>query len=142
MLSYEDFDSLIKIVGLEGSKEQEALLSLFATLAACDLSKEQARQVLEIFSTEGLQQLQDTPEHVLKAEWRDDFYYGNVKIGDYVRVKQGVYPESETGARHEGRVGILISMVNYRCTVRYIGLHAGNTMIHPMKNLESMKREY
>lgn len=140
MLSYDDFDSLIRSVGLEGSKEQETLLSLFATLASSELTKEQAQQVLEIFSLEGLQELQNTPDKVLNATWRDDFDYGNVKVGDYVRVKKGSYAESTSGVQHEGRIGILISVLNYRCTVRYIGLHSGNRMIHPMKNLESMKR--
>lgn len=141
MLSYDDFEHLVSSIGLEGSKEQEALLSLFATLSYSGLSEQQARQVLEIFSLEGLQQLEVTPSKVLECSWIP-FDYGNVKIGDYVRVRKGVYGDSESGVRHEGRVGILIAMSNYRCSIRYIGLHMGNTMIHPMQNLESMKREY
>ena len=139
MLTYEEFDSLIAAVGLEGSKEQEVLLSLFATLAASELTPDQAKNIMEIFSEKGLEDLKKVPEKVLSAEWRD-FDYGNVKIGDYVRVKKGVYTDSDSGVLHEGRIGILTYAFNHRFTVRYIGLHAGNTMIHPMKNLQSMKR--
>ena len=139
MLTYEEFENLLKSIGLSDSKEQEALLALFATLAASELSEDQAKHVLEIFSLEGLQQLKNTPENVLNAEWKK-FDYGNVKIGDFVRVRHGVYKDSETGVRHEGRIGVLVSMSNYRCRVRYIGLHAGTIIVHPMQNLESMKR--
>lgn len=139
VLSYEEFDELIEAVGLSGSSEKEALLSLFATLAASNLDDEQARTVLEIFSLEGLQSLQDTPEKVLKAQW-EPFSYGNVKIGDFVKIKSGIYSDSQTGIKHEGRIGVLVSMTNYRCRIRYIGLHAGNIMDHPMENLQSMKR--
>lgn len=139
MLTYDEFDELTEAVGLSGSSEKEALLSLFATLAASNLSEEQARTVLEVFSLEGLQSLRDTPERVLKAQW-EPFSYGNVKIGDYVKIKSGVYSDSQTGIKHEGRIGVLVSMFARRCRIRYIGLHAGTIMDHPMENLESMKR--
>lgn len=139
MLTYEEFERLISAVGLDDSKEKEVLLALYATLAASGLTPGQARHVLEIFSSGGLQQLSSVPSRVLTAQWQK-FDYGNVKIGDFVRVKKGVYYDSDSGIKHEERIGVLVSMINYRCKVKYIGLHSGNIMVHPMKNLESMKR--
>lgn len=140
MLSYNDFDELLDKIGLENTQEKQALEALFATLSCAELTSDQAQHVLEIFSLEGLQQLESTPENVLNAQW-EEFNYGNVKIGDFVRVKDGIYQDSESGAKHAGRIGVLVAMAKYRCSVRYIGLHPSTRIIHPMENLQSMKRK-
>lgn len=141
MLSFDRYKEVVDVLGVD-EKSKETLLSLFVTLQESGLSVEQAKDVLEIFSPSGMEQLGKVPTEVINAEWREDFDYGNVKIGDYVRVIPGSYEDSATGKKHGGRIGILVFMKSYMCTVRYIGLHSGNTMIHPMKRIQSQKKRY
>lgn len=139
MLSKDQFTELTESIGLADETMRETLEALFATLAASELTQAQAHQVLEIFSLEGLQTLETVPRDVLDAQWQE-FDYGNVRIGSFVRIAPGAYSDSDTGKLHSGRIGVLVGMKNYRCTVRYIGLQAGSMIEHPMKNVETMKR--
>jgi hypothetical protein len=72
--------------------------------------------------------------------WRD-FDYGNVKLGEFVRIKPDAY-DSPSGVRHNGLVGILAFMNGGKCTVKYIGLASGNSQPHPMEKLDSLKGGY
>jgi len=82
----------------------------------------------------------DSAPEVFDDSWAD-FDYGNVRFGDFVRVKTDAY-DSASGARHNGLVGILAYMKGGQCSVNYIGLATGNTMKHPKEKLDSLKGVY
>lgn len=114
----------------------DALVAVFLTLDHSDLRPEMYDVVFRFVTPEGQGALNMTKEY-LDRSWQD-FDYGNVKIGDYVRVKKDAYPDG-TGARHNGLVGKLIDMRAGKCRVQYIGLAVENEMNHPKENLESLK---
>lgn len=118
-------------------KVVEALVSLAVTLDRHKLSSEAQETVCNLFSEEGRQQLAELPEAVIAGEW-EPFNYGNVKLGDYVRIRPGSY-DSPTGKRHNGLVGRLKHMSGHRCLVAYVGERFGDTMRHPMENLDSLR---
>ena len=129
-------------LGYDGSHKGDnevvsALLAIHLTLRGFDLSPESQSIVLDFLSLSGRIAVNEFPK-TTDESWRD-FDYGNVKIADFVRVKKDAY-DSDTGAKHNGLVGILKSMTSGICTVEYIGLSAGNSMRHPMEKLESLKR--
>lgn len=114
-----------------------ALTSLASVLDKHELTDEEKDTVFALLSDAGRESVKEVPEKVLTGEWRD-FDYGNVTIGNYVRVKTDAY-DSESGAKHNGRVGILKYMAHNRCTVEYVGAELGDAMAHPMNNLESLR---
>lgn len=114
-----------------------ALTSMASVLDKHKLTDAQKDTVFALLSDAGRESVKDVPEKALKGEWRD-FDYGNVTIGNYVRVKPDAY-DSESGAKHNGRVGILKYMAHNRCTVDYVGAELGEAMAHPMTNLESLR---
>lgn len=121
----------------EDSELVKAILAVHVTLSSYKLPPEDRSVALELLSKSGRKALESTPSFD-ENSWRD-FDYGNVKIGDFVRVKKDAY-DSPTGVRHNGLVGVLKFMSNNQCSVEYIGLASGNTMKHPMGRLESLKR--
>jgi hypothetical protein len=120
----------------EHQKVVQALLAVHLTLAHAGLTQDAQNTVLDLLTTEGRKALAVTP-HYTEQDWRD-FDYGNVKLGDFVRVKKDAY-DAPSGARHNGLVGILKFMKGGHCTVEYIGLAAGNSQKHPMSKLDSLK---
>lgn len=143
MYSQQELKDKLAAIGYDGrskrdAKVVEALLSVAVTLNEYDLAEMDENVVLELLSSDGRERLKNLPDKVIKQEWRD-FDYGNVKLGDYVRVKKDAY-DSESGSVHNGLVGILSFMSGHRCSVNYIGLGAGRTMKHAMEKLESLKR--
>lgn len=114
-----------------------AVYSLGVALDRRELTPEQESIVLELFSVNGKEKLARFPDGVSEASW-EDFNYGNVKIGDFVRVKKDAY-DSETGSKHNGLVGILVHMRAGRCSVDYLGEESGRSMRHAMNSLESLR---
>lgn len=117
----------------------QALVAVYLTIESFNLSEETQGAVLSLLSATGQEALSRPPQ--FKEEQWQDFDYGNVKIGDFVRVKKDAY-DSETGKRHNGLVGILKTMRAGVCTVEYIGLATNNVMRHPKENLDSLKVAY
>lgn len=138
---HEGLRKKLELLGYTGLREtDESLIQAFVavqlTLQSFDLSKDAQGAVLDLLSTTGTEALKIAPE----GEWRD-FDYGNVQEGDFVRVKVDAY-DSETGAKHNGLVGILESMRSGIATVRYLGLASNNKMRHPKEQLDSLKGVY
>lgn len=107
----------------------DALIAVMLTLQYFNLSGDEKEQVLRAFLGE---------HHKLPEGQWVPFDYGNVRVGDYVRVKKDAYT-SDTGVKHNGLVGILRHIYAGRCIVEYVGLETGNTMTHPMDSLESYR---
>jgi hypothetical protein len=137
---YDDLKERLIIAGfLENSEVFNAVTNLAATLDNEEISDINREIVLEIFSKTALEQINKLPKEFLsKNKWMI-FDYGNVKKGDYVRVRYDAY-DSPEGSKHNGRLGILIDMKAWRCKVQYIGMPQAETMVHPMDNLESIRK--
>lgn len=136
MFNYHDLSERVRAAGYDGPIH-DAIVSLAVTLDKFELSDEHKSVVLNLISTTGREQLDNLPQQVLDADW-EDFNYGNVKIGEYVRVKKDAY-DSPTGSKHNGLVGILARADARRFLVQYLGEHVGSTMYHPEKSLESLR---
>lgn len=121
----------------DGEKAADAIIAVLLTLSTFEMDDDTKTTVLNLISSHGLRSIKSTPFFV-EEDWKD-FDYGNVKIGDFVRVKKDAY-DSVTGAKHNGLVGVLKFMKSGQCSVDYIGLASGNTMKHPKERLESLKR--
>lgn len=137
---YDDLKERLIIAGYaEGSEVFKAITNLAIVLDNEEISDINREIVLELFSKTALDQINSLPKDFLsKNKWMI-FDYGNVKKGDYVRVRYDAY-DSITGAKHNGRLGILIDMKAWRCKVQYIGMPSVETMVHPMDNLESIRK--
>lgn len=141
MLNYEALKEKMVLIGYDGTRPKdklmvEAMTAIAITLDNYDLSDEQKGVVLDLLSTHGQDKLNQLPD-IQEDSW-EEFNYGNVKPGHFVRVKRDAY-DSDTGEVHNGLVGILRYMSAGRCLVDYIGLSAGKGMRHPMEKLESLK---
>lgn len=128
-------------IGYDGSKPgdakiTEALLAIAITLDEYDLSEHEKKTVVELLRESAQEDMLQAPSFT-EDRW-EDFNYGNVKFGDFVRVKKDAY-DSVTGSKHNGLVGVLASGSYGRYVVNYIGTSAGKTMRHPMGMLESLK---
>lgn len=142
-----DFHGLrdkLESIGYTGLRETddsliEALVAVHLTLETLGLPADARGAVMDLLSANGRDALKSVPVFGEDA-WRD-FDYGNVKIGDFVRIKPDAY-DSPTGSRHNGLVGTLIHMNAGKCTVNYIGLASGNLHPHPMEKLDSLKGGY
>lgn len=136
-----DIDKLREIlegVGhLKGSDIHEAFLSVAMVLARYDFTEEQENTILDLLSTEGRKEINKLPYSDEEA-W-ENFNYGNVRIGDFVRVKPDAY-DSEGGKKYNGLVGILLFMSNRVCTIRYLGLSPDKVVKHNIRYLDSLKR--
>jgi hypothetical protein len=137
---YDDLkERLITSGYLEDSEVYTTVLKLAAVLDREEISDLNRELVLQVFSKTALEQLNDLPlEFLSKNKWKV-FDYGNVKKGDFVRVRYDAY-DSETGQKHNGRLGILVDMKAWRCKVKYIGMPTEESMTHPMDNLESIQK--
>lgn len=142
-----DFDGLrekLESIGYTGLRKDDesliqALVAVHLTLETLELSKAARGAVMDLLSTNGRDALASAPVFGEDA-WRD-FDYGNVTLGEFVRIKPDAY-DSPTGSRHNGLVGILAHMNAGKCTVNYIGLASGTRHPHPMEKLDSLKGGY
>jgi hypothetical protein len=142
-----DFDGLrekLESLGYTGLRETDesliqALVAVHLTLEAFELSKAARGAVMDLLSSNGRDALESTP--VFGEDAWMSFDYGNVKFGEFVRVKPDAY-DSPTGIPHNGLVGILAYMSGGKCTVKYVGLASENSQPHPMEKLDSLKRGY
>jgi hypothetical protein len=142
-----DFNGLrekLESLGYTGLREDDesliqALAAVHLTLESFELSEAAREAILGFLSATGRKALESTPTFGEDA-WQD-FDYGNVKLGEFVRVKPDAY-DSPTGILHNGLVGILGHMYGGKCTVNYIGLASDNSQKHPMEKLCSLKPEY
>jgi hypothetical protein len=136
MFNYEGLSQRVRAAGYDGAVH-DAIVSVAVSVDKFDLTDEQKSVVLDFISSTGREQLEALPQRLLDGEW-EDFNYGNVKKGDYVRVKHNAY-DSPTGALHNGRVGFLARADARRFVVHYLGEHVGTSMPHPETSLESLR---
>lgn len=134
--NYKDLEAKLTMLGHTESMVQ-ATVSAVATIDKYDLSEDEKYAIYTLLSSSGLEALKSLPEAVAQGQW-GEFDYGNVALGDYVRVKKNAYT-SESGVNHNGKVGRLARMHAGKCVVHYIGLDTGDNMTHPVSNLESLK---
>lgn len=147
MLTFSDDDNLrtrlinLGYGGYRGDDKDvvDALIAVHLTLESYKLRPEAQSVVFDLLSREGRASLANTP--VWDEDSWEDFNYGNVKQGEFVRVKPDAY-DSDSGARHNGLVGKMTYMSGRVCTVEYIGLATGNSHKHPMEKLQSLKGAY
>lgn len=140
----DDFENLrAKLVSLGYTGEHrddqsviQALIAVRLTLETLKLSKDAEGAILDLLRDTEWQAFPDTTED----SWQD-FDYGNVKLFDFVRIKSDAY-DSDSGAKHNGLVGILTDMRGGQCTVKYLGLASRNSQRHPMDKLDSLKAVY
>lgn len=136
MFNYYDLSRRVVAAGYDGLVHH-AIISVAVSLDRFDLDERQRSAVLDFISSEGRKQLDALPDRMLDAQW-EDFNYGNVKEGDYVRVKPDAY-DSEEGSLHNGLVGILVRGDARRYLVNYLGEHVGNSRYHPESSLQSLR---
>lgn len=141
MIDHKMLKEKLSAIGYDGTRPTdakivEALLAVTVTLESYQLSEEQQDTVLDLLTLAGQDKLSHLPD-IQEDSW-ENFNYGNVKIGDFVRVKRDAY-DSDSGKVDNGLVGILTYMSHGRCSVKYIGLSSGKVALHPMDNLESLK---
>lgn len=117
----------------------QALVAVHLTLGTFELSEGAREAILDLLSTTGREAIDAFPE-ITEDAWQD-FDYGNVKLMSFVRVKRDAY-DADTGAKHNGLVGILTTMRGGVCSVDYIGLASGSSQRHSMEKLDSLKAVY
>jgi hypothetical protein len=137
VFDYVKLRDTYEAIGYDG-EVVEALVSVAVTLDKYDLTDSEREAVFNLLSESGRSKLADLPEDLIGGAW-EPFNYGNVKIGDYVRVRPGSY-DSETGKLHNGLVGKLVHMAYRRCLVDYLGEATGRQIRHPMEFLDSLKK--
>lgn len=142
--NFEGLREKLEGLGYSGLREDDeslvqALVAVHLTLETFELSKAARGAILDLLSANGRDALQSIPVFG-EDEWIS-FDYGNVGIGEFVRVKPDAY-DSPTGAAHNGLVGVLFQMSAGKCHVNYIGLASGNSQHHPMEKLDSLKGGY
>lgn len=137
MFSLDDFLGKIEAVGHpKGSKTHSALSDALVAMNQHNLSSDEWEAVLQALSTSGREVLTASP--LFTEDMWEDFNYGNVKPGDYVKVMPNAY-DSDTGSKHNGLVGVLLRVNNRRCFVRYLGRTEISPMQHPIDSLLSLK---
>lgn len=140
LFDHDDLKNRLTIAGYdENTPVGHAILKLAFVLDNEEISDIKKQLVLDLFSKTGLEQLNSIPVDFLSKNKWVLFDYGNVKKGDFVRVRYNAY-DSVTGEKHNGRLGVLIDMKAWRCKVKYIGMPTEELMTHPMDNLESIKK--
>lgn len=140
LFDHDDLKNRLTVAGYdENTPVGHAILKLAFVLDNEEISDIKKQLVLDLFSKTGLEQLNSIPVDFLSKNKWVLFDYGNVKKGDFVRVRYNAY-DSVTGEKHNGRLGVLIDMKAWRCKVKYIGMPTEELMTHPMDNLESIKK--
>lgn len=133
-----NFAEKVEAVGHKpGSPVHSAVSDALVAMNQHNLSSDDWEAVLDVISTYGRNELAKFP--FAGDDMWEEFNYGNVIAGDYVRVRPDAYT-SETGSTHNGLVGVLLRVSGRRCSVRYLGRQAVSPMQHPIDSLMSMKR--
>lgn len=120
-----------------GNPVHDTMTAVALVLGAAELTEEQRDTVLDLMSTEGRNSEYDLG--LVGDDAWEDFAYGNMRVGDYVRVKKDAF-DSNIGSLHNGRVAKLVHMSSYVCTVSYLGIPAERQVKHNMNKLQSLKR--
>lgn len=136
-MNYQKLEQKLRALG-HSENTVAAVVSAVVSMDKYGLSEAEKYAAYSLMSTEGFEALRELPEAVADGEWID-FDYGNVIIGDYVRVKKDAYT-SVSGVNHNGKVGRLTKMYGGKCTIDYIGLDTGTSMPHPWQLLDSLKK--
>lgn len=137
MYNLEYFSEKLESIGYKaGSNVHRAVSDALVAIEQHKLSQDEYAAILDLLSEFGRDSLGHYPS--FGDDLWQDFDYGNVIVGDYVRVRHDAY-DSETGKHHNGLVGELLNVSGRRCSVRYIGLRGASKMYHPIGNLESLK---
>lgn len=142
--NFEGLREKLESLGYTGLRETDesliqALVAVHLTLETFELSEAARGAVMDLLSSNGRSAMESVP--VFGEDAWQSFDYGNVKLGEFVRVKTDAY-DSPTGAFHNGLVGILAFMNGGKCTVKYVGLASENSQPHPMEKLDSLKGGY
>lgn len=138
-----DFDMLSKNLEEAGyvpdSEITKTILNLAYTLEASGLSESDRSIVLQLFSSKGLEQLQNLSGRIPSSYKWSAFEIGNTREGDVVRVRLDAY-STDSGMKHNGLVGVIESVYAGRVTVRYYGRYADIPQTHPRELLEILKK--
>lgn len=137
MLNLEYFQQKMDQAGFSSrSKMYWAVSDMLTALDQWELSEDEKSQAMNLLSGFGRNDLAMYPPYGDNV-W-DKFDYGNVRPGDYIKVKPDAY-DSEHGSKHNGRVGVATHISGRRCRVRYLTETNPSYMHHPIENLLSVK---
>lgn len=132
----ESLPERLESIGIKKSSPEvfDAVVELVMALRARNMSEQDLRLTLELVGS-GYDEIADYPLYDDES-WMD-FDYGNVKPGDYVKVKSNAY-DSPTGIKHNNRVGRITNISGRRVHVRYLGTSRVSEMTHPIANLQTL----
>lgn len=141
MLDHKLLQQKLEALGYDGSRPRdrrvsEAMHAITITLENYELSDEESDIVLDLLSDVGRDKLARLPD--LQEDHWEDFNYGNVKLGDFVRIRKDAY-DTEPGNLNNGLVGVINFASHGRFLVDYIGRSAGNSGFHAMDKLQSLR---
>lgn len=140
MFNYEQLLQSLVDVGYDGESDiAKAIKNLAYTLDASGLPESERSIVLQLFSPQGLGQLQGYSGKLPESYKWSEFEIGNTKVGHVVRVRLDAY-STTSGATHNGLVGIIESVYAGRVEVRYVGRYADLPQTHPREKLEILKK--
>ena len=137
MIHYKDLEKKLLAMGHD-EQTARAVVSAMVSVDKYGLSEDQKYAVYSLMSVEGFAALRGLPDAVAFGTWTK-FDWGNMRDGDYVRVKKDAYT-APSGVNHNGKIGRIANLYGGRCRVDYIGLDTGSAMTHPVGFLESLKR--
>jgi hypothetical protein len=139
-MDFEELSKSLETAGYSADSEiAKTILNLAYTLDASELSESDRSIVLQLFSSRGLEQLQNLSGRIPSSYRWSEFEIGNTREGDVVRVRLDAYT-TENGSQHNGLVGVIESVYAGRVTVRYYGRYADLPQIHPREKLEILKK--
>lgn len=138
MLDLGDFRDSLTNAGIETDSEMyHAIIDAAVALSNRQLNSDQIKYALGFISEYGLNQMENTL--TIPDEAWAPFDYGNVRVGEYVKVKPDAY-DSATGWVHNGRLGVVTNVSGRRCTVRYLtNTDPDATQQHPLDKLLSIR---
>lgn len=138
-----DYDKLVKSLVDTGYDENSDLVktvkNLSYTLDASELPEQERSIVLQLFSSRGLEQLQNFSGQLPESYRWSEFEIGNTRVGDTVRVRLDAYTTAK-GSQHNGLVGVIKSVYGGRVEVEYVGRYADIPQTHPREKLEILKK--
>lgn len=137
MIDLGSFRNHLTNAGIEtDSKEFFAIMDAMVAFSFHIDDEVSCKRALSVISDFGVKQMESTP--LIPEDAWGEFDYGNVHIGEYVKVKPDAY-ESGNGLEHNNRLGVLTSVSGRRCTVRYITEPQPRQMNHPIDRLLSLR---
>lgn len=137
MLDLGSFRDRLTNLGVETDSDlYHALCDAVVALSYWNLSESDQITALNTISEYGLSKMTSTP--IIPDDAWVPFDYGNVRPGEYVKVAPDAY-SSDTGAKHNGRLGVVTEVSGHRASVRYITDPSHSLMRHPIDRLLSLK---